>query len=144
MLRLVHLPDSLALKISLNSTQGVAKPEDLYNNEIFCHYISALRPSPIINLLIPFLHTRWRGENVSTLEVEATISNVLELKDATAYGVEIPNTEGRAGMVTILIQVTKKFACIHYAFLGMAAMPFPYNGILLIQGSLPRIFQCSL
>jgi citronellyl-CoA synthetase len=48
---------------------------------------------------------RWRGENVSTLEVEATISNVLELKDATAYGVEIPNVEGRAGMVTILIQV---------------------------------------
>ena len=91
------------------------KPEDLYNNEIFCHYISALRPSPIINLLIPFLHTRWRGENVSTLEVEATISNVLKLKDATAYGVEIPNTEGRAGMVTILIQVTKKFACIHFA-----------------------------
>ena len=48
---------------------------------------------------------RWRGENVSTLEVEATISNVLELKDATAYGVEIPNVESRAGMVTILIQV---------------------------------------
>ena len=42
---------------------------------------------------------------MSTLEVEATISNILELKDATAYGVEIPNTEGRAGMVTILVQV---------------------------------------
>ena len=50
------------------------------------------------------LANRWRGENVSTLEVEATISNVLELKDATAYGVEIPNVEGRAGMTTILIK----------------------------------------
>jgi hypothetical protein len=48
---------------------------------------------------------RWRGENVSTLEVEATISNVLELRDATAYGVEIPNVEGRAGMATILVKV---------------------------------------
>ena len=48
---------------------------------------------------------RWRGENVSTLEVEATISNILELKDATAYGVDIPNVEGRAGMATILIKV---------------------------------------
>ena len=64
---------------------------------------SALGPCPEKSLV---LYTRWRGENVSTLEVEATISNVLELKDATAYGVEIPNTEGRAGMVTILIQVT--------------------------------------
>ena len=38
---------------------------------------------------------------MSTLEVEATVSNILELKDATAYGVEIPNTDGRAGMVAI-------------------------------------------
>ncbi len=33
---------------------------------------------------------RWRGENVSTAEVEAVISNVLKLKDAVVYGVEIP------------------------------------------------------
>jgi len=38
---------------------------------------------------------------VSTAEVEATVSNILELKDSTSYGVEIPNTEGRAGMVAI-------------------------------------------
>ena len=44
---------------------------------------------------------RWRGENVSTTEVEATVSNILELKDACAYGVEIPGVEGKAGMVAI-------------------------------------------
>ena len=33
---------------------------------------------------------RWRGENVSTAEVEATISNVIGMKDSTVYGVEIP------------------------------------------------------
>ena len=44
---------------------------------------------------------RWKGENVSTTEVEATVSDVLSLKDATAYGVVVPNTDGRAGMVAI-------------------------------------------
>ena len=35
---------------------------------------------------------RWRGENVSTLEVEATISNIVSLKDVVVYGVHIPGT----------------------------------------------------
>lgn len=35
---------------------------------------------------------RWRGENVSTSEVEAVISNVVGLKDAVVYGVEVPGT----------------------------------------------------
>jgi len=33
---------------------------------------------------------RWRGENVSAAEVEATISNILKLNDAAVYGVEVP------------------------------------------------------
>ena len=33
--------------------------------------------------------------------MEATVSSILELKDATSYGVEIPDTDGRAGMVAI-------------------------------------------
>ncbi|GLH04520.1 Luciferin 4-monooxygenase [Gryllus bimaculatus] len=45
---------------------------------------------------------RWRGENVSTAEVEAIISNVVELNDAVVYGVEVPNVEGRAGMAAIV------------------------------------------
>jgi solute carrier family 27 fatty acid transporter 1/4 len=44
---------------------------------------------------------RWRGENVSTSEVEAIISSVIGLKDATVYGVEVPGSEGKAGMVAI-------------------------------------------
>ncbi len=36
--------------------------------------------------------------------MEAIISSILELKDATSYGVEIPNTDGRAGMVAIPVQ----------------------------------------
>jgi len=45
---------------------------------------------------------RWRGENVSTTEVEAVISNVAALKDCVVYGVEVPGNEGRAGMAAIL------------------------------------------
>ncbi|VVC90311.1 unnamed protein product [Leptidea sinapis] len=45
---------------------------------------------------------RWRGENVSTTEVEATISRIANQRDAVVYGVEIPNTEGRAGMCGIV------------------------------------------
>ncbi|KAJ2953512.1 hypothetical protein O0L34_g1113 [Tuta absoluta] len=45
---------------------------------------------------------RWRGENVSTTEVEAAISKVADQRDAVVYGVEIPNVEGRAGMVGIV------------------------------------------
>jgi len=44
---------------------------------------------------------RWKGENCSTAEVEAVVSNVCELKDAVAYGVEVPGNEGRAGMCAI-------------------------------------------
>ena len=33
---------------------------------------------------------------MSTMEVEATVSNVIGLKDATSYGVEIPGIEGNA------------------------------------------------
>ena len=45
---------------------------------------------------------RWRGENVSTSEVETVIANICNHKEAVCYGVEIPGTEGKAGMVAIL------------------------------------------
>ncbi|CAH1365871.1 unnamed protein product [Tenebrio molitor] len=45
---------------------------------------------------------RWKGENVATSEIEAVISNVTNLNDAVVYGVEIPGTEGRAGMVALV------------------------------------------
>ncbi|PKU34163.1 long-chain fatty acid transport protein 4 [Limosa lapponica baueri] len=35
---------------------------------------------------------RWKGENVSTTEVEGTLSRILNLTDVVVYGVEIPGT----------------------------------------------------
>ena len=45
---------------------------------------------------------RWRGENVSTAEVESVMSKVLGLRDVVVYGVMVPGTEGRAGMAAIV------------------------------------------
>ncbi|XP_053694220.1 long-chain fatty acid transport protein 4 [Sabethes cyaneus] len=45
---------------------------------------------------------RWKGENVSTSEVEAEVSNAAGYRDTVVYGVEVPNMEGRAGMTAIL------------------------------------------
>lgn len=44
---------------------------------------------------------RWKGENVSTSEVEAIISNFINYKDCIIYGVEVHGAEGRAGMAAI-------------------------------------------
>lgn len=45
---------------------------------------------------------RWRGENVSTIEVENVISRHLDSTECVVYGVEIPGQEGRAGMAAII------------------------------------------
>ncbi|XP_037297680.1 long-chain fatty acid transport protein 4 [Manduca sexta] len=45
---------------------------------------------------------RWRGENVSTTEVEAVVSRFADQRDAVVYGVLVPNSEGRAGMCGIV------------------------------------------
>ncbi|XP_011314166.1 long-chain fatty acid transport protein 4 [Fopius arisanus] len=44
---------------------------------------------------------RWKGENVSTSEVEAIVSNLVNYRDCIVYGVEVRGAEGRAGMVAI-------------------------------------------
>ncbi|WP_085716871.1 long-chain-acyl-CoA synthetase [Pseudomonas sp. B28(2017)] len=44
---------------------------------------------------------RWKGENVSTTEVENILLKHPSISEAVAYGVEIPNTNGRAGMAAI-------------------------------------------
>ena len=50
---------------------------------------------------------RWRGENVSTIEVESVISSVLEQTDSVVYGVDVPGVEGKAGMAAIVEDAAK-------------------------------------
>lgn len=52
---------------------------------------------------------RWKGENVSTLEVEAIVNGFDNIEMCTVYGVEIPKTDGKAGMVCIKLTENKAF-----------------------------------
>ena len=44
---------------------------------------------------------RWKGENVATTEVEAALCAVAGIEEAVVYGVQLPGTDGRAGMASL-------------------------------------------
>jgi fatty-acyl-CoA synthase len=46
---------------------------------------------------------RWKGENVSTCEVAEAMSEYPGILEANVYGVEVPSTDGRAGMAAIVV-----------------------------------------
>ena len=52
---------------------------------------------------------RWKSENVSTLEVADTLSDMPGLELINVYGVQVPEHEGRAGMAAILMQAGHSF-----------------------------------
>ncbi|ENV52758.1 MULTISPECIES: long-chain-acyl-CoA synthetase [Acinetobacter] len=52
---------------------------------------------------------RWKGENVSTTEVENMLCEYEKIVEAVVYGVEIPNTNGRAGMAAITLNDQAEF-----------------------------------
>ena len=52
---------------------------------------------------------RWKSENVSTLEVAGTLSDLPGLELINVYGVQVPEHEGRAGMAAILMQPGQTF-----------------------------------
>lgn len=51
---------------------------------------------------------RWKGENVSTLEVANALSKIPGVKDAVVYGVSVPKADGKAGMA--YIETTEGFS----------------------------------
>ncbi|KAJ8304729.1 hypothetical protein KUTeg_018312 [Tegillarca granosa] len=51
---------------------------------------------------------RWKGENVSTMEVAHTLTEIDFIQDANVYGVKIPGSDGRAGMAAILLKDHKE------------------------------------
>ena len=60
---------------------------------------------------------RWKGENVSTTEVEEVITTLEQVNESAVYGVKIPGTEGRAGMASVILET--EFA--EFDFKGFAA-----------------------
>ena len=52
---------------------------------------------------------RWKGENVATTEVEAVANEFPGVEHSVAYGVEIPGTDGRAGMAALTLKNINQF-----------------------------------
>ena len=47
---------------------------------------------------------RWKGENVSTAEVEQRLHDAPGVQEIIAYGVSVPGQEGRAGMAALVLE----------------------------------------
>ena len=47
---------------------------------------------------------RWKGENVSTAEVEQVLNSFPEIRASSVYGVDIPHADGKAGMAAIQLK----------------------------------------
>ncbi|EGD54897.1 long-chain-acyl-CoA synthetase [Gordonia neofelifaecis] len=47
---------------------------------------------------------RWKGENVATTEVEATLNGAPGIVESVVYGVRVPGADGRAGMAAIVVE----------------------------------------
>ncbi|XP_053118383.1 long-chain fatty acid transport protein 2-like isoform X2 [Hemicordylus capensis] len=47
---------------------------------------------------------RWKGENVATTEVEATLSTLEFIQEINVYGVPVPGHEGKIGMAALCLK----------------------------------------
>ena len=47
---------------------------------------------------------RWKGENVATTQVEAALAEDKNIEESTVFGVEVPDTGGRAGMAAVKLR----------------------------------------
>jgi fatty-acyl-CoA synthase len=56
---------------------------------------------------------RWKGENVSTLEVAAALSSCPGVLDVAVYGIAVPGADGRAGMAAITADATFDLLTFH-------------------------------
>jgi len=64
---------------------------------------------------------RWKGENVSTAEVEQRLVDAPGVKEVIAYGVPVPGADGKAGMVTLVVE--GKFSAKAFADYADAQLP---------------------
>jgi len=58
---------------------------------------------------------RWKGENVSTAEVCSTLATLPGVLEGVVYGVQVPATDGRAGMAALVVAETFDLAMFRRA-----------------------------
>jgi fatty-acyl-CoA synthase len=46
---------------------------------------------------------RWKGENISTMEVLSALTKAPGVLEGVVYGVAVPGTDGRAGMAALVV-----------------------------------------
>lgn len=66
---------------------------------------------------------RWKSENVSTMEVADSLADLPGLELMTVYGVQVPGTEGRAGMAAVVMQEGRAFDAAALFALAEARLP---------------------
>ena len=66
---------------------------------------------------------RWKGENVSTLEVEAILNSFSAIQSSAVYGAAIPNTEGKAGMASVTLDSSIKFDVDELSQFVLSSLP---------------------
>ncbi|KAM6364605.1 long-chain fatty acid transport protein 5 [Pluvialis apricaria] len=80
---------------------------------------------------------RWKGENVATTEVEATLAMVDFIQEVNVYGVAVPGCEGRCGMAAIRLKAGAKFEGQNlYAFTGDTLPSYATPRFVRIQDAL--------
>lgn len=66
---------------------------------------------------------RWKGENVSTQEVESMINFHQSITSCAVYGVSIPDSDGKAGMVAIDADTFQKLDLVEILAFMNASLP---------------------
>jgi acyl-CoA synthetase (AMP-forming)/AMP-acid ligase II len=57
---------------------------------------------------------RWKGENVSTTEVQEQLASWPPAAEVNVYGVNVPHMEGRAGMAAVVMGDTESFDSVRF------------------------------
>ncbi|MES1928675.1 long-chain-acyl-CoA synthetase [Salinisphaera dokdonensis CL-ES53] len=78
---------------------GVFKKDDCYFNTGDLVRRQGMRHIAFVDRLGDTF--RWKGENVATTQVENALNAHPEIEESVVYGVEVPHSDGRAGMAAI-------------------------------------------
>jgi len=52
---------------------------------------------------------RWKGENVATTQVEGALNSHPDVDQAVVFGVDVPGTDGKAGMAAVTLRHDRSF-----------------------------------